>query len=115
MVRNNHPIPDRRFHSASAVVCVEGDKDLEEGKMMNDNRKQILAHQAIDDASNSVYYQQQLEQHRTMIGLLQAKVNRLETELADVTAQRDAWRKTACASAIAPERLKTVELTAEGQ
>ena len=80
----------------------------------DDNRKQILAHQAIDDTSNNAYYQQQLEQHRTMIGLLQAKVKRVETELASMTAQRDAWRTTAMALEQQPGRLKTVEHTLDG-
>ena len=77
--------------------------------MTNDNRKMIVAHQLIDDASNNAYYQQQMGQHREMILAQEKNIRMLNAELADITAQRDAWRKTACASAIAPERLKTVE------
>ncbi|KKL71950.1 hypothetical protein LCGC14_2089780 [marine sediment metagenome] len=81
--------------------------------MSNDNRNIILSHQAIDDANDSSYRQQQMEQHRMMIGLLDANVKRLKTELADMTAQRDAWRTTAIALEQKPGRLKTVASTAE--
>ena len=79
--------------------------------MTNDNRTQILAHQTIDDANDSSYHQQQMEQHREMILAQEQNIRRLKAELADVTAQRDAWKTTACALEQQPERLKTVELT----
>jgi hypothetical protein len=79
--------------------------------MNNDNatRQQILAQDEADRAHMShkmVYLHTTIEQKNTYI-------TTLEAELRDITLQRDAWRKTACASAIAPERLETVELTAE--
>lgn len=76
---------------------------------MNDNRNMILAHEQLDRTqllNTMMYLRTTIEQKNTY-------VTTLEAELADMTAQRDAWRKTACASAIAPERLKMVELTAE--
>ena len=79
--------------------------------MTNDNRTQILAHQTIEDANNSSYQRQQIEQHREMILAQEQNIRRLKAELADVTAQRDAWKTTAIALEQQPERLKTVELT----
>ena len=83
--------------------------------MTNDNRTQILAHQTIEDANNSSYQRQQIEQHREMILAQEQNIRRLKAEIADMTMQRDAWFKMASTYALeqAPERLKTVELTAE--
>ena len=110
MVRNNHPIPDRRFHSAFAVVCVEGDKDLEEGRMMNDNRKVILSHQEISKghtATTLCHLYETIEQKNTYI-------TALEAELAELKAQRDAWKTMAIALEQKPGRLKTVEHMLDG-
>lgn len=81
--------------------------------MSNDNRSTILAQQSIDSA-------QARSDMCRMIGLLEAKVERLEVaneelnaELASMTAQRDAWKVTAMALEQTPERLETVELTVE--
>ena len=81
--------------------------------MTNDNRKQILAHQAIEDANDSSYHQQQMEQHREMILAQDQNIRRLKAELADMTAQRDTWQTMAIELEQQPERLKTVELTSE--
>ena len=83
---------------------------------MSDNRKQLLAHQAIDDANDSSYHQQQMEQHREMILAQEQNIRRLKAELVDMTMQRDAWFKMASTYALeqAPE-LETVELTTKNK
>ena len=81
--------------------------------MTNDNRKMIISHQAIEDAIDSSYYQQQMEQHREMILAQDQNIRRLKAELADMTAQRDTWQTMAIELEQQPERLKTVELAPE--
>jgi len=89
--------------------------------MSSDNRNIILAQQSIDDAANSAYHQQQMEQHRILINLQEQRIRMLEAaneklreELTGMTAQRDAWKTTACALEQTPERLKTVETSDDG-
>ncbi len=88
--------------------------------MTNDNRKIIISQQIIDDANDSSYHQQQMEQHRTMIVLLQAKVKKLEATIDEwmavaiaMTAERDAWQTMAQELEQKPGRLTAVGLTAE--
>lgn len=76
--------------------------------MNNDNttRQQILAHEQLDRTqllNTMMYLRTTIEQKNTYI-------TTLEAELASMTAQRDAWKTTACAYALeqAPE-LKPVE------
>ena len=79
--------------------------------MNNDNRTQILDLWPL----YSTYSEHDIENMRRLIGLQEEKNQHLEAEIADMTAQRDAWFKMASTYALeqAPERLKTVELTAE--
>ena len=77
--------------------------------MNNDNRTQILDLWPL----YSTYSEHDIENMRRLIGLQEEKNQHLEAEIADMTAQRDAWKTTAIALEQKPGRLKTVELTAE--
>ena len=80
--------------------------------MNNDNRTQILDLWPL----YSTYSEHDIENMRRLIGLQEEKNQHLEAEIADMTAQRDAWFKMASTYALeqAPE-LETVELTTKNK
>ena len=76
----------------------------------DDNRKQILAHQEVNDMqqhNDTIYLRATIEQKNDYI-------TALEAELTELKAQRDAWKTMAIALEQQPGRLKTVEHMLDG-